>query len=73
MMSKDDDIQISFGGQCRIRVLDPEKFKHSETLEEECRGFVEEIREFDKACSDFSLNSVHRVVQVLQENAARID
>ncbi|CAM9767424.1 unnamed protein product [Ascophyllum nodosum] len=64
-MTKGNGIQISFDDQCRIRVLDPEQFKHSETLEEECRGFVEKIREFN--------NSVHRIVQVLQENAARIE
>lgn len=64
-MSEDNGVQISFDDECRIRVLDPEQFKHSETLEEECRGFVDKIREFN--------TSVHTVVEVLQENAARID
>lgn len=65
IMSKDQGIQISFDEECRIRVLDPEQFKHSETLEEECRGFGEKIGEFNK--------SVNHIVNLLQENGARID
>lgn len=64
-MSEDNGVQISFDEECRIRVLEPEQFKHSETLEEECRGFVDKIQEFN--------SSVHTIVQVLHENAARID
>lgn len=64
-MSLESGVQISFDDECRIRVLDPEQFKHSETLEEECRGFVDKIRDFNSA--------VHAVVEVLQENAERID
>lgn len=64
-MNEDHGVQISFDDECRIRVLDPEQFKHSETLEEECRGFVDKIREFN--------TSVHTIVEVLHENAARID
>lgn len=64
-MSEDNGVQISFDDECRIRVLEPEQFKHSETLEEECRGFVDKIQEFN--------SSVHTIVQVLHENAARID
>eukprot|EP00903_Cladosiphon_okamuranus_P017144 g15789.t1 len=64
-MSEDNGVQISFDEECRIRVLDPEQFKHSERLEEECRGFVDKMREFN--------TSVHGIVEVLHENAARID
>ncbi|CAN0533351.1 unnamed protein product [Ectocarpus sp. 12 AP-2014] len=64
-MNEDNGVQISFDDECRIRVLDPEQFKHSEMLEEECRGFVDKIREFNA--------SVHTIVEVLHENAARID
>lgn len=64
-MSEDTGVQISFDDECRIRVLDPEHFKHSETLEEECRGFVNKIKDFN--------TSVHSIVEVLHENAARID
>lgn len=64
-MSEDNGVQISFDDECRIRVLDPEQFKHSEMLEEECRGFVDKMREFN--------TSVHGIVEVLHENAARID
>ncbi|CAN0416412.1 unnamed protein product [Pylaiella littoralis] len=64
-MNEDHGVQISFDDECRIRVLDPEQFKHSETLEKECRGFVDKIREFN--------TSVHTIVEVLHENAARID
>lgn len=66
-MMNDDagGVQISFDDECRIRVLDPELFKHSETLEEECRGFVSKIKDFN--------TSVHHIVEVLHENAARID
>lgn len=65
MMNEDNGVQISFDDECQIRVLDPEQFKHSEMLEEECRGFVDKIREFN--------TSVHTIVEVLHENAARID
>ncbi|CAM9933154.1 unnamed protein product, partial [Hapterophycus canaliculatus] len=64
-MNEDNGVQISFDDECHIRVLDPEQFKHSEILEEECRGFVDKMREFN--------TSVHRIVEVLHENAARID
>lgn len=64
-MSKEQGIQISFDEECCIRVLDPEQFKHSETLEEECRGFGEKIGEFNK--------SVNHIVNLLQENGNRID
>lgn len=64
-MNEDNGVQISFDDECRIRVLDPEQFKHSESLEEECRGFVDKIQEFN--------SSVYNIVQVLHENAARID
>jgi len=64
-MNQDNGVQISFDDECRIRVLDPEQFKHSETLEEECRGFVDKIKDFN--------TSVHSIVEVLHENAARID
>lgn len=64
-MGEDNGVQISFDDECRIRVLDPEQFKHSETLEEECREFVGKIREFN--------TSVHTIVKVLHENATRID
>lgn len=64
-MGEDNGVQISFDDECRIRVLDPEQFKHSETLEQECSGFVDKIRKFN--------TSVHTIVEVLHENAARID
>lgn len=64
-MGEDTGVQISFDDDCRIRVLDPEHFKHSETLEEECRGFVNKIKHFNK--------SAHSIAEVLHENAARID
>lgn len=64
-MIEDNGVQISFDDECRIRVLDPEQFNHSEMLEEECRGFVDKMREFN--------SSVHGIVEVLHENAARID
>jgi Intraflagellar transport complex B, subunit 20 len=40
----EDKVQISFDEDCRIRVLDPEVFKHSEELEEDCKGFVSKIQ-----------------------------
>ena len=36
----DDKVSISFDEECRIRVLDPEVFKHSETLQEDSKGFI---------------------------------
>lgn len=64
-MSEDTGVQISFDDEGRIRVLDPAQFKHSETLEKECREFVNKTRDFN--------TSVHSIVEVLHENAARID
>ncbi len=64
-MNEDNGVHISFDDECRIRVLDPEQFKHSEMLEEECRGFVDKMKEFN--------TSVHSIVEALHENAARID
>lgn len=62
---EDGGVQISFDDDCQIRVLDPEQFKHSERLEKECKGFVDKIRDFNSA--------VHAIVEVLHENAERIE
>ncbi|CAM9482298.1 unnamed protein product [Discosporangium mesarthrocarpum] len=64
-MADEKGVQISFDDEYRVRVLDPEQFKHSEALEEECRGFVNKIRDFN--------SQVHNIVEVLEANAKRIE
>ena len=37
----EEEVPIFFDDESRIRVLDPEKFKHTEELAEQCTAFVE--------------------------------
>lgn len=37
----EEEIPIYFDDESRIRMLDPEKFKHTEELAEQCTAFVE--------------------------------
>jgi Intraflagellar transport complex B, subunit 20 len=61
----EDKVHISFDEECRVRVLDPEVFKHSEELEENCRAFATKMTSFNAA--------VHGIVQVLDSHAERIE
>ncbi|CAM9240884.1 unnamed protein product [Choristocarpus tenellus] len=64
-MADEKGVQISFDDEHRIRVLDPEQFKHAEELGEECRSFVTKIKDFN--------SQVHNIVELLDANAGRID
>ena len=34
------DVQVTFDEEYKVRVLDADKFKQTETLENECKAFV---------------------------------
>lgn len=63
----DDDISvpIHFDSESRIRMLDPEKFKHTEELAEQCTAFVDKIESFSQ--------TVHLLVEVLDAHAKKIE
>uniref|UniRef100_A0A7S2V367 Intraflagellar transport protein 20 n=1 Tax=Fibrocapsa japonica TaxID=94617 RepID=A0A7S2V367_9STRA len=60
-----DKVSISFDDDYRIRVLDSEKYKHTEELEKECKEFVQKIQTFN--------TTVHTLVEVLDAQAKRIE
>jgi hypothetical protein len=43
----DDKVQISFDDEFRLRVLDADKYKQTESLDTECTAFVNKIQEFN--------------------------
>eukprot|EP00753_Platysulcus_tardus_P002567 PLAT11676.1.p2 GENE.PLAT11676.1~~PLAT11676.1.p2 ORF type:complete len:131 (+),score=80.25 PLAT11676.1:106-498(+) len=43
-----DDVAISFDDDCRVRVLDAERFKHTEELGTECKSFVKKLSDFHR-------------------------
>eukprot|EP00392_Amoebophrya_sp_AT5.2_P019748 g20729.t1 len=61
----DTDIQITFDSENHIRVLDPEKFKHLESLEGECQAFTSKLTSFG--------TTVQTLVEVLDTQAKRIE
>ena len=64
-MEQELEVPIHFDDESRIRVLDPEKFRHTEELAEQCTGFVEKIESFS--------GTVHVLVEVLDAQAKRIE
>mmetsp|Transcript_70861 Transcript_70861/g.142661 ORF Transcript_70861/g.142661 Transcript_70861/m.142661 type:complete len:133 (+) Transcript_70861:67-465(+) len=64
-MDEDKEVPIHFDDESRIRVLDPEKFKHTEELAEQCTAFVDKIESFS--------GTVHVLVDVLDAQAKRIE
>ncbi|KAJ8601315.1 hypothetical protein CTAYLR_007212 [Chrysophaeum taylorii] len=64
-MMDDDEVKVSFDDKCRVRVLDIEKFQHTEELAETCASFVSKNNEFGKL--------VAGIVEVLDANAQRIE
>lgn len=56
---------ISFDGEGRVRVLDPEKFKATEELEKDARGFVGKVHDFT--------TTVRGIVDDLSKHAVRIE
>mmetsp|Transcript_1450 Transcript_1450/g.1914 ORF Transcript_1450/g.1914 Transcript_1450/m.1914 type:complete len:130 (-) Transcript_1450:300-689(-) len=61
----EDEVKITFDENYRIRVLEAEKFEHTEQLGEACAAFVSKNQEFGKL--------VASVVQVVDANAQRIE
>jgi len=64
-MDQDLEVPIHFDEESRIRVLDPEKFRHTEELAEQCTAFVDKIESFS--------GTVHLLVEVLDAHAKRIE
>ena len=58
-------MQISFDDECKIRILDAEKFKKTEELEEECKQFISKIKEFN--------GTVHSIVELMDGQSTRIE
>ena len=56
---------VSFDDDYAIRVLDVDKFKHTEELSEDCNVFVNKIQDFN--------TTVHTLVEVLDAHAQRIE
>jgi len=48
-MDEDKEVPIHFDDESRIRVLDPEKFKHTEELAEQCTAFVDSTCNLDES------------------------
>ncbi|KAG5185666.1 intraflagellar transport protein 20 [Tribonema minus] len=63
--AQEEKVQVSFDEECRVRVLDPDVFKHSEELEENCKAFATKMQAFNAA--------VHGIVAVLDAHASRIE
>mmetsp|Transcript_25107 Transcript_25107/g.32437 ORF Transcript_25107/g.32437 Transcript_25107/m.32437 type:complete len:131 (-) Transcript_25107:175-567(-) len=61
----DEKVEISFDDEYKIRVLDADKFKHTEELEKECTDFVRKIQDFH--------SNVHTLVEVLDQQSKRIE
>eukprot|EP00619_Florenciella_sp_RCC1007_P014015 CAMPEP_0205906010 /NCGR_PEP_ID=MMETSP1325-20131115/1689_1 /ASSEMBLY_ACC=CAM_ASM_000708 /TAXON_ID=236786 /ORGANISM="Florenciella sp., Strain RCC1007" /LENGTH=133 /DNA_ID=CAMNT_0053271977 /DNA_START=71 /DNA_END=472 /DNA_ORIENTATION=+ len=66
-MATDEEkkVNICFDDESRIRVLSPEKFKHTEELAEQCTAFVNKIEDFS--------GTVHVLVEVLDAQAKKIE
>eukprot|EP00629_Pelagomonadales_sp_RCC1024_P004639 CAMPEP_0119292008 /NCGR_PEP_ID=MMETSP1329-20130426/43398_1 /TAXON_ID=114041 /ORGANISM="Genus nov. species nov., Strain RCC1024" /LENGTH=95 /DNA_ID=CAMNT_0007292839 /DNA_START=365 /DNA_END=649 /DNA_ORIENTATION=- len=60
-----DDVTVSFDENNRIRVLDVDKFAHTEELAEAAAGFVKKQQEFGKLMAG--------IVDVLDQNARKIE
>ena len=58
-------MQVSFDDECKIRILDAEKFKKTEELEEECKQFITKIKEFN--------GTVHSIVELMDGQSTRIE
>ncbi|KAJ1445706.1 intraflagellar transport protein 20 [Pelagophyceae sp. CCMP2097] len=60
-----DDVKVSFDDKYRIRVLNVDKFQHTEELGDACSAFVGKNQEFGTLISG--------IVEVLDANAQRIE
>ena len=59
------DIAISFDEDCKVRVLEADKFQQTEQLEQECKAFVTRINEFN--------STVRTLVEMLSKQANLIE
>ena len=60
-----DRVSISFDDEYKLRVLEEEKFKHTEELAKECTGFVTKINEFS--------GTVNTLVGIMDTQAQKIE
>eukprot|EP00501_MAST-03F_sp_TOSAG23-6_P001265 GSMAST32.ASY1.ANO1.1313.1 assembled CDS len=65
MYKQQNEINISFDDNCRVRVLDQEKFKQTKELEMECTEFVSKLGNFNE--------TVQNLVEMLDTSAAKIE
>jgi len=61
----DDKVNITFDDEFRLRVLDADKYKQTESLDAECTAFVNKIQEFN--------TTVHSLVEVLDKQSKKIE
>lgn len=59
------DVNVTFDEDCNIRILEEEKFRKSQQLQEECKTFTTKIQDFT--------TTVQGILQVLEEQAERIE
>ena len=45
-----EGVSVLFDEECRVRVLDPEKFKSTEQLQSECQAFVSSTSRCVRVC-----------------------
>mmetsp|Transcript_419 Transcript_419/g.1186 ORF Transcript_419/g.1186 Transcript_419/m.1186 type:complete len:129 (-) Transcript_419:93-479(-) len=60
-----DEVKVSFDENFRIRVLDVDKFEHTEELAEACASFVSKNQDFGKLIAS--------IVEVVDANAKKIE
>ena len=80
-------VSISFDDEFRLRVLDADKYKQTESLDAECTVFVNKIQEFNTTvsvcqttqatfvCSSLTrfVSKVHSLVEVLDKQSTKIE
>ena len=64
-MHQENEAKIHFDDESHIRVLHPDKFKHTEELSEDCNVFVTKIQDFN--------STVHTLVEVLDAHSEKIE
>ena len=60
-----EKVKICFDKEYKVRILDPVKFAHAESLEKECETFIDKVSNFN--------DKINSLVDVLETHATRID
>eukprot|EP00450_Noctiluca_scintillans_P002683 CAMPEP_0194490376 /NCGR_PEP_ID=MMETSP0253-20130528/9617_1 /TAXON_ID=2966 /ORGANISM="Noctiluca scintillans" /LENGTH=130 /DNA_ID=CAMNT_0039330995 /DNA_START=64 /DNA_END=456 /DNA_ORIENTATION=- len=61
----DQDVDISFDEENRIRVMPKEKYKQTEVLDQQCQAFTDNIKRFE--------GTVQTLVEILDGEAQKIE